>query len=154
MKTGHIKISFFLALLAAGTSLTTTPALAATDTNFGLSINVGQPGFYGRIDINDYPQPQLVYAKPIMVERVTVNRPPIYLYVPPGHAKNWRKHCARYHACGERVFFVQDAWYTHEYVPRYQARHRDYHDSRYEYRNDRHIDHRNRHNDWYEESSR
>ncbi len=152
MKTGYIKISFFLALLAASTTFTTTSALAATDTNFGLSISVGQPGFYGRIDINDYPQPQLVYAKPIVVERVAVNRPPIYLYVPPGHAKNWRKHCARYHACGERVLFVQDRWYTNEYVPRYQARHRDYRDYRdgryeYEHRNDHHHGHKGRHND-------
>ena len=30
---------------------------------------------------------------------------PIYLHVPPGHAKNWRKHCAHYNACGQPVYF-------------------------------------------------
>src|SRR2546425_10235251 len=24
---------------------------------------------------------------------------PIYLHVPPGHAKHWRKHCHEYNAC-------------------------------------------------------
>jgi hypothetical protein len=56
-----------------------------------------------------------------------MHRPPIYLRVPPGHAKHWSKHCHEYNACGERVYFVQDDWYQHEYVPRYQERHGDNH---------------------------
>ena len=66
-----------------------------------------------------------------------MNRPPIYLRVPPGHAKHWSKHCREYNACGERVFFVQDNWYNREYVPRYQEQHRDRQDGRRdEHRND------------------
>lgn len=61
----------------------------------------------------------------MMIERVPVEQPPIYLRVPPGHAKNWRKHCHKYNACGERVYFVQNNWYQREYVPRYQERQRD-----------------------------
>ena len=49
---------------------------------------------------------------------------PVYLWVPPGHQKNWRKHCGRYDACGRPVYFVQDNWYNTVYVPRYQERER------------------------------
>jgi hypothetical protein len=97
------------------------PALAEV----GVSVSVGQPGFYGRIDIGDYPQPRLLYPEPMIIERGPAQRGPVYLRVPPGHAKHWSKHCREYHACGERVFFVQDDWYEREYVPRYQAHHRD-----------------------------
>ena len=115
-----MKRLLIVAALAAATF--TTPVFAA---DVGVSISIGQPGFYGQIDIGDFPQPQLIYPAPIIIERVLVERPPLYLHVPPGHAKKWRKHCRKYNACGERVFFVQDDWYNREYVPRYQERHRD-----------------------------
>ena len=105
-----------------------TAVLAATGlapvfaADVGVSINIGQPGFYGRIDIGDFPRPQLIYNEPVIIERVLVARPPVYLRVPPGHAKHWDKHCREYNACGERVYFVQDNWYEREYVPRYQER--------------------------------
>lgn len=41
-----------------------------------------------------------------------MNRTPIYPAVPPGHAKNLRKRCHEYDACGEQVYFVQVSWYT------------------------------------------
>jgi hypothetical protein len=107
------------AALAAAVS---TPALAA---DVGVSVSIGQPGFYGRLDIGGYPQPQVIYPQPIVIERIPVERPPVYLRVPPGHAKNWSKHCREYNACGERVFFVHDNWYQSEYVPRYKEKHRD-----------------------------
>ena len=98
------------------------PVLAA---DVGVSVRVGQPGFYGRIDIGNYPAPQLLYAEPIVIQPVPVGivRQPIYLRVPPGHAKNWRKHCHRYNACGQPVYFVQDNWYNDVYVPRYRGSH-------------------------------
>lgn len=93
--------------------------------NVGVSINIGQPGFYGRINIGELPQPRVIYAQPVMVERPVryVERQPIYLRVPPGHAKNWSKHCRAYNACGQQVYFVQDSWYTNEYAPHYRAQH-------------------------------
>ena len=112
----------FLIAAAVAAATITTPVLAA---DVGVSISVGQPGFYGRLDIGGFPQPQVIYRQPIMVERVPISRPPIYLRVPPGHAKKWSKHCHEYNACGERVYFVQDNWYNREYVPRYQEQHRD-----------------------------
>lgn len=108
-------------LFAAALAAVTVPALAA---DVGVSISIGQPGFYGQIDIGGYPPPRIIYREPRVIQRVAVNRPPIYLNVPPGHAKNWRKHCGKYNACGERVYFVQNSWYDREYVPRYQKQHR------------------------------
>jgi len=112
-------------ILLAAALATTTLAIPAFAADVGVSVSIGEPGFYGRIDIGGYPQPQLIYRQPIIVERVPVNRPPIYLRVPPGHAKHWSKHCREYNACGERVYFVQDNWYNREYVPRYKEQHRE-----------------------------
>jgi hypothetical protein len=43
---------------------------------------------------------------------VVVAQPqPVYLWVPPGHRKNWSKHCHEYRACAAPVYFVQDGWY-------------------------------------------
>lgn len=92
----------------------------------GVSISVGQPGFYGRVDIGDYyPAPQLIYSQPLIVQPVPYGvamPPPMYLHVPPGHAKHWDKHCYEYGACGRPVYFVQDSWYQNVYVPRYRER--------------------------------
>jgi hypothetical protein len=65
----------------------------------------------------------LIYAEPVVIQPVPVGvvRQPIYLHVPPGHAKNWRKHCGKYNACGQPVYFVQENWYNNVYVPRYRA---------------------------------
>jgi hypothetical protein len=130
-----MKLSLLVAMLAA----VTTTALAA---DVGVSVSIGQPGFYGQIDIGNYPPPMVIYPQPMIVERMAVDRPPIYLRVPPGHAKHWSRHCREYNACGERVLFVQDNWYHHEYVPRYQERNRQ------DYRRDDHDDgDHGRHND-------
>jgi len=133
----------FLIAAAIASVIAATSALAA---DVGVSVSIGQPGFYGRLDMGGYPQPQVIYRQPVVIERVPVDRPPIYLRVPPGYAKHWRKHCREYNACGERVYFVQDSWYNREYVPRYEERHygrRD--DHRDERRDERGNDHRGQH---------
>lgn len=100
---------------------------AATAAVAQVSVTVGQPGFYGRIDIGDYPAPQLIYAQPVIVQRPQYySARPIYLRVPPGHAKNWSKHCRKYNACNQEVYFVQDGWYNNQYVPRYRQQHGDH----------------------------
>jgi len=98
---------------------TAIPAFAA---DVGVSISVGQPGFYGQINIGNVPPPPVVYAQPVVVTRSPqyVSAQPIYLHVPPGHEKHWNKHCAEYNACGRPVYFVRDDWYNNEYVPRYR----------------------------------
>ncbi len=125
----------FLIAAAVAATFGTMQAHAA---DVGVSISVGQPGFYGRLDIGDYPPPLLIYRQPMIIERVQMDRPPIYLRVPPGHARNWRKHCREYNACDERVYFVQDNWYQREYVPHYQEQHRDRRDERGYERQDDH----------------
>lgn len=130
------------AKLLAASLLALSASAFASDV--GVSISVGQPGFYGRIDIGDYPAPQLIYRQPVIIERPAhyVEAAPIYLRVPPGHAKNWARHCRHYHACGQRVYFVQDGWYNNEYVPRYRERHGGpgRHEERRDYRDDHRDD--------------
>ncbi len=89
----------------------------------GVSINIGQPGFYGHIELGNAPQPRLIYPQPVLIERVRVQAAPIYLRVPPGHEKDWRKHCKHYDACGRPVYFVRDDWYREEYMPHYARSH-------------------------------
>lgn len=110
------------ALLAAATG---------AQAQVNVSINIGQPDFYGRIDVADYPAPPLLYAQPVIVQRPVhyVGRP-IYLRVPPGHAKNWSRHCRAYNACNQEVYFVQDSWYKNHYAPRYRQQHPVRHDAR------------------------
>ncbi|RJG14939.1 hypothetical protein [Massilia cavernae] len=107
--------------IAAAMCAAAVPVLAQT----GVSINIGEPGFYGQINIGDVPRPQVYVAQPVIIERAVHYRDePVYLRVPPGHRKNWRKHCHRYDACGQRVLFVRDEWYTNTYAPR--VRHVEY----------------------------
>jgi hypothetical protein len=103
------------ALTRAGLGLTVllaaaAPAMAA-DVNVGVSIGFSQPGVYGRIDIGSYPQPQVIVAQPVIIQRPSRVPPPVYLWVPPGHQKDWKKHCKSYNACGVPVYFVKDDWY-------------------------------------------
>ena len=111
-------------ILSAALAAASFPALAQTN----VSISVGQPGFYGRIDLGDayrsYGPPPVYVAQPVIVERHRhVRAEPVYLRVPPGHRKNWRKHCRKYGACGQPVLFVQDRWYADVYAPRYREVH-------------------------------
>jgi len=110
---------FLFPVLMAAAAL---PAFAA---DVGVSVNVGQPGFYGRIDIGNAPPPQVIYAQPLVIREVRVAQAPqpLYLRVPPGHAKKWSKHCDKYDACGRPVYFVKDDWYQNVYVPHYRQSH-------------------------------
>lgn len=110
------KTNYLLACALAASLLHT----AAQAADVGVSINVSQPGFYGRIDVGRVPAPMVIYSQPMIVEhhQVAVVRQPIYLRVPPGHEKNWSRYCNRYGACGQPVYFVQDNWYRNVYAPR------------------------------------
>lgn len=133
-----MKRILFATLLAAGIASPSAPAGAA---DIGVSVSVGQPGFYGQINIGGYPQPQLIYPQPMIIQPVPRNAAPLYLYVPPGHAKHWNKHCYEYNACGRPVYFVQESWYNNVYVPRYRER-GDNQGERREYREERRDDRR------------
>lgn len=109
-------------LIVVALAATTAPASAA---DVGVSISVGQPGFYGQIDIGNYPRPVLIYPEPVIIELVRpgIVLQPVYMRVPPGHARQWARYCHQYDACGRRVFFVQDRWYKDVYVPQYRRMH-------------------------------
>ena len=110
--------------------LVVASAGAAAQTRVGVSVQVNQPGLYGRIDIGGLPPasppPLVVYPQPVVIVPgpVAVHQRPIYLHVPPGHEKHWDKHCARYGACGQPVYFVRDDWYREHYV---REREREFH---------------------------
>lgn len=136
-------------LLTVAMAVATTSAVPALSADVGVSITIGQPGFYGQIDVGDIARPPVVYARPVIIRRAPrgVVYEPLYLRVPPGHAKNWRKHCVKYDACGRPVYFVKDDWYNDVYVPHYRERH---HENRRKDRSDAHHDHhddRNGHDD-------
>jgi hypothetical protein len=82
------------------------------------------PGVYGRVEIGNAPPPPVVYVEPVIITRPATPVPsatparPIYLHVPPGHAKDWKKHCKKYDACGQPVYFVKSA----EYEPKKKKR--------------------------------
>lgn len=139
----------FLIAAAIAAAALSTPATAQ------VSVSIGQPGFYGRLDIGGFAPPPLLYPEPVIIRPAPRAYPPIYLRVPPGHARSWQRYCGRYNACGRPVYFVQDDWYRHEYAPRYQERYgrqrdndgyRDYdrRDERRDYRGDHRDDDRGR----------
>jgi hypothetical protein len=90
-------------------------AAAAGAADVGVSVEISQPGVYGRVDIGRFPQPQIIVPQPVLVTRpVVVAQPvqPVYMWVPPGHRKDWNKHCRHYNACGVPVYFVRHDWYN------------------------------------------
>jgi hypothetical protein len=121
--------------LTAASAIIVAHSTSAHAGNVGVSISVGQPGFYGRIDLGHVPRiptPPVVYHAPVVVApppAYVVGAPryvappvqPVYLRVPPGHRKKWHKHCYRYGACGQPVYFVDDRWYSDVYAPRYRS---------------------------------
>jgi hypothetical protein len=138
MRTFHKAV---LSVLAVGATL---PLAQAQNVSISASIT-GEviPGVYGHVVIGDRPPPPVVYAQPVvaMPAPVIVGAPavePIYLHVPPGHAKNWRKHCHEYNACNRPVYFVKSA----EYEPGYRPDHHDHgHDHDHDHDRDRDHDH-------------
>ncbi|MGH8460439.1 MAG: hypothetical protein ACRESS_02420 [Stenotrophobium sp.] len=108
-------------LFAAILTAVAIPAFAQV----GVSVNIGEPGFYGQINLGDAPPPQVIYSQPVIVAPAPEygGVAPIYLRVPPGYQKHWRKHCAQYNACGRPVYFVRDDWYNNRYVPYYREHH-------------------------------
>ncbi|MBV8665525.1 MAG: hypothetical protein JO269_03485 [Burkholderiaceae bacterium] len=116
-------------------------AAFSAQAQVGVSINVGQPGFFGSINIGNAPAPQLYSPQPVIIAPAPGPvLEPLYLHVPEEHRRDWRRYCGAYNACGRQVFFVHDDWYNRVYVPHYQA-HRE------EYRQYEHHD-EGRHEGW------
>jgi hypothetical protein len=112
-----------IALLAAMSCALLAPLARAQSISVNAMIS-GQivPGVYGQVTLGDRPPPPVVYAQPVIVQPAPVvvgaaPVEPIYLHVPPGHAKHWKEHCHEYHACNRPVYFVKSA----EYEPGYKG---------------------------------
>jgi hypothetical protein len=95
-----------------------------------INLSVGgeiSPGVYGQVQFGNGPPPPVVYAQPTIIapQPPGVVVRPLYLHVPPGHAKNWAKHCREYNACGRPVYFVKSAEYEPGYRARKDMRHRN-----------------------------
>lgn len=121
-------------LLAAAAGGLTTMMAGAAQPQVGVSVEISQPGVYGRIDIGNRPQPPVVYApQPVVIAPVRVEErrvvEPVYLWVPPGHRQNWGRYCREYRACGVPVYFVRDDWYQ-DNVHRGEGRHGGHHGRR------------------------
>lgn len=117
--------------LLAALVLTSAAAAAPAFADVGVSIRVGEPGFYGQLDLGGYGAPRLINSRPVVVVHRYRNPSPLYLRVPPGHQRNWNKYCGRYDACYRPVYFVRDEWYRDVYAPRYRRVHEhDWRDDR------------------------
>ena len=111
----------------------TSPAIA----DVGISVRIGEPGFYGQLDIGSYAPPPLLYSQPVVVVERYRHVAPIYLRVPHHHSRQWNRYCGRYNACARPVYFVTDEWYRDVYAPRYRQRNAAYwHDARWDHRHD------------------
>jgi hypothetical protein len=109
------------------------PLALAQNVSFNATI-AGQvaPGVYGQVALGNGPPPPVVYAQPMVVQPAPVvigaaPLEPIYLHVPPGHARNWRKHCHEYHACERPVYFVKSAEYEPGYRPEHEHNEHGHH---------------------------
>ncbi len=88
-----------LAALALTSAACAAPAFAA---DVGLSISLGEPGFYGQIDVGSADRPRLINSRPVVVQNRYRNLAPVYLRVPVAQQRNWKRYCDRYSACMRR----------------------------------------------------
>jgi hypothetical protein len=133
-----------IAALALTAAAAAAPAFAG---NVGFSISVGEPGFYGQLDVGGYGRPSLIYGEPVVLSPRYRYYAPVYIRAPRDHYRNWGRYCGRYDACSRPAYFVRDGWYSGVYAPRYRQNNGRYagrHDSHWDNRNDRRDDR----NDW------
>jgi hypothetical protein len=95
---------------------------AASAADVGVSIQFSQPGVFGRVDIGQFPQPQVIVAQPVIIAPPRAGMPPpeaVYLWVPLEHRTHWERYCGQYHACGHPVYFVNHVWYKEHVLARH-----------------------------------
>ncbi|MGA7750588.1 MAG: hypothetical protein WCA63_10610 [Gallionella sp.] len=108
-----IKSTISAALILA--SLSAQAAQPIINLSIGGEIS---PGVYGQVQFGNAPPPPILYPQPTIIVQQPGGRrlEPIYLHVPPNHAKNWAHYCHRYNACNRPVYFVK----SREYEPGYR----------------------------------
>ena len=122
------------------TSVIALTSFSAAAVDVGVSVNIGQPGFYGQINLGTNMVPQLVLPQPVLIAPppTGVVLAPLYLRVPIAYTHEWHKYCGQYNACGRQVYFVRDEWYEREYVPRYRKHPEEFREVRHDRRDERH----------------
>lgn len=98
--------------------------VAALSAGAQVSVTIGQPGFYGRMDMGGFAPAPLVYGPPVIASGGYYSGAPVYLRVPLYQRRNWGRYCRLYNACGLQVLFVRDDWYANSYIPRYREYYR------------------------------
>ena len=157
----HLLISAFF---------TATPLFASAQVGVAVHLNIGDPNFYGQVDLEPGVAPPVVYSTPMVVQPGPpgVYYPPLYLRVPIPYTQNWPQYCYYYNACNIPVFFIQEAWYLNVYAPMYRSRYphghrefvprvyyqRDARHPQHELHHDERVDHRDRHEETREEEHR
>jgi hypothetical protein len=103
-----------------GAGMVYGPAQAQTS----LTLQLGQPGYYGQISIGNLAPPPVYDRRPVIVRPPTSRYrwnqnalQPVYLRVPRNQARDWRRYCGRYQACNVPVYFVREEWYRNVYSP-------------------------------------
>lgn len=122
-----MKLYYSIVIMALGFAANATHA-----NDIGINVVLEgevKPGVYGRVELGRNSHPDLVYAEPrvIVVEKDHHHHDePVYLHVPPGHAKNWGKHCHHYHACSRPVYFVMSDEYREKPKPKRHHHHKEH----------------------------
>ena len=107
MMTKRVTKQLFVAV-----SLATVAWAAQAQADINVSIGgIIKPGVYGRVDVGTRPPPPVMYPQPVIIAQpavIVAQQQPLYLHVPNGHAKKWHKHCHKYNACNQQVYFVKN----------------------------------------------
>ncbi len=116
----------WLALCAAALALALSGAAHAQSY---MNVTIGgafAPGVYGQIAVGNSPPPPVLNLRPIVIGRPIHGAPVLYLHVSPEEHRHWKRHCARYNACGHPVNFVKidnrNRWWEHHDGERHDNR--------------------------------
>ncbi len=112
-------------VVACGAGIVYAPVQAQTP----LTLQLGQPGYFGPINLGNLAPPPVYSFRPVIVRPDAKRRDgwtqdatrPVHLRVPMNQARDWGRYCGMYQACNVPVQFVRDDWYRDVYAPRVRA---------------------------------
>jgi hypothetical protein len=112
-------------VVVCGAGIVYAPVQAQTS----LTLQLGQPGYVGQINLGNQGPPPVYGYRPVIVRPSSQQRhrwtqassQPVYLRVPPNQIRDWGRYCGLYQACHVPVQFVRDDWYRNVYAPRLRA---------------------------------
>jgi len=113
-------------VVVCGAGIVYAPVQAQT----ALTLQLGQPGYFGPINLGNHQAPPPVYGYRAVIVRpdsrgrerwIQAGTQPLYLRVPMNQARDWGRYCGLYQACNVPVQFVRDDWYRNVYAPRVRA---------------------------------